>query len=276
MKTIIVATDYSQDANNAMEYAAALAKKITAKVVLFNSFQLPIHAANTLLPVEGYDKILKDNEFKLQNIAENLMWNYDIHVIPHAQLNFFDDELDILVDKYKADLVVMGMKSNSLEYKFFGNTTTSIIKKAKYPVLVVPENYHFKDIDKIIFACDYQKNLENENLDVLKHIAKTFNSHIQILHIGKPTKVKVPVYDQEFEQKIVPFLDYSFFGIYHTFKDIEEEDVVTGIDKGVNEFSADLLVMLPHKHGFWDSLLNKSVTRKIALKGAVPLLAIPG
>lgn len=53
MMTIIAATDFSILAENAVEYAAAIAKHKNARLILFNSFVIPFHAANTLLPASG-------------------------------------------------------------------------------------------------------------------------------------------------------------------------------------------------------------------------------
>src|SRR5690242_16482931 len=42
MKTILLATDYSKAANNALYYAIELAKQAKAKLVLFHAYTIPI------------------------------------------------------------------------------------------------------------------------------------------------------------------------------------------------------------------------------------------
>jgi nucleotide-binding universal stress UspA family protein len=64
-------------------------------------------------------------------------------------------------------------------------------------------------------------------------------------------------------------------GISHDYIFIEEENALKGIEAGIDEFQADLLVMVPQKHGFWDTVMNRSTTRKIALHTHIPLLALP-
>ena len=42
MKTIIVPTDFSSTASNAVDYAIAMAKEINASIVLLNAYQVPV------------------------------------------------------------------------------------------------------------------------------------------------------------------------------------------------------------------------------------------
>jgi ribosomal protein L30E len=46
MKTIIVCTDFSQEAENAVHYAASMAKENQYNIILFNLQSISIHALN--------------------------------------------------------------------------------------------------------------------------------------------------------------------------------------------------------------------------------------
>jgi nucleotide-binding universal stress UspA family protein len=48
-----------------------------------------------------------------------------------------------VVAEYQPEMIVMGMEEKSLEQELLGNTTTSIIKKLRTPVLAVPRNLQF-------------------------------------------------------------------------------------------------------------------------------------
>ena len=80
MKTIIAATDFSEEAENAIQYAAALAQQTGAKVLLFNSFSLPVHTANSLLPEEVIRRIEEDNKLLLRDTAAEWAERYGIEV----------------------------------------------------------------------------------------------------------------------------------------------------------------------------------------------------
>ncbi|MGV3704089.1 MAG: universal stress protein [Arcticibacter sp.] len=273
MKTIIVATDLSKDANNALEYAAALARIANAKLVLFNSFVIPTHAANTLLPASGIEKMIASNKASLEYVALKTACTYDIEVSTVSKLAEIQEELDKMVDEYQAELVVMGMRGDSIDQKLFGNTTTSIIAHAKYPVLVIPQDAKFKGMSKILFACDEKCPTANATLTKLRDIASDMKAEVQVLHVDKLMK--------KTEEALVTgsigqsALKEQFEGLNHSYRDIDGSSVIEGIERGVNEYNADLLVMVPQKHGLWDSLVHRSKTRIMASRSKVPLLSIP-
>ena len=64
MKTILVPTDFSEEARNAAEYAVKLAKEVKAKVILFHTFQVPIPISEVPVMVISENEMLKKN-FKL-------------------------------------------------------------------------------------------------------------------------------------------------------------------------------------------------------------------
>lgn len=273
MKTIIVATDLSKDANNALEYAAALARIANAKLVLYNSFVIPPHAANTLLPASGIEKMIASNKASLEYIALKTACTYDIEVTTVSKLAEIQEELDKLVAEYNADLVVMGMRGDSIDQKLFGNTTTSIIAHATYPVLVVPQDAKFKGMSRILFACDEKCATANTTLTRLREIASDMKADVQVLHVDKLVKKANEVLHSHISDNAE--LEEQFQGVSHTYRDIDGVGIIEGIEKGVNEYNADLLVMVPQKHGLWDSLVHRSKTRIMASRSKVPLLSIP-
>jgi hypothetical protein len=60
------------------------------------------------------------------------------------------------------------------------------------------------------------------------------------------------------------------------YKLLEVEDVISGIEKGIEQYNAHLLVMVPHRLNLWEGIMNQSVTRSMALRTQIPLLALPG
>lgn len=270
MKTIIVATDYSAEANNAMHYAASLARQTKARIILFNSYQLPEDSSRSLLSSAVIEKQLVDNRAYLESIAIKLAKQYEIRVDSWTNLIYVAEELEILVRRYKADLVVMGMWKNAWEDTLFGNTTTFVIRQASYPVLVVPEGTSYKGINRLLFSWDPNSLASGNSLLLLKELASKFHARVQVLHI-----------EQELELAFGPpksrkaWLEQVLAGVSHTFRYLEDEDIPDGIEKGLKEFKADMLVMMPQKTGILGSFFHESRTREMALRTRVPLLAIP-
>lgn len=272
MKTIIVATDFSKNANNALEYAAGLAACAHAEIVLFHAFQLPVHASNTLLSAKAYDEILTADEERLKALAKSASVRYGITVHSFIKMSSINDELDKLVADLQADLVVMGMHENDWSDKLLGNTTTAVIRQANYPVLVVPENASFAQVEKLLYAFDNSCVYVPNTLSSLKNFANNFKAEVQVFHVESPKSTLVE--RKENAASSIPVVEMALSEVEHCYRDVTEDDVVQAIEKGVQEFDADILVMVPHKLSFWEVLLNKSKTREMALRTHVPLLVL--
>ena len=136
MKTILVATDFSAPANNAVDYASHLAKETGAELILFSVYKLSTHASNSLATTTHIDDLIKKKEDQLLALAQKLSNQFGISV--RWELKKDDPILDLknYTKTHPVDLVVMGIESNLIEYKLLGNTTTAAIKLLQFPLLV--------------------------------------------------------------------------------------------------------------------------------------------
>lgn len=277
MNPIIVATDYSPAAGNALTYAAQLARLTGSKIILFNAYHLPVPVGEAMIPLPDNQKLVADNKARLEKIAQETSSTYGVPVEALSRTTLLLDDLEDLCKQYEDPLVVVGMRGESLERKIFGSMTSSVLREGKYPVLVVPAEAGFRDIAKILFACDYGSLSVLNQLRPLKDLALTFRARLQILHIEQRLALaeEEPSGTKKSKRPDGPKLESIFRGIRHTYKEVESEDIIEGIEKGIKEYHADMLVMVPHKLGFWDYMLNRSNTRTMALRTHIPLLALP-
>jgi nucleotide-binding universal stress UspA family protein len=270
MKTIIVATNYSNEANNAVNYAAELASHLNSKLVLFNSFELSVHASNALLPGSSIGRLITENNNLLRNIALDLSGKYGI-TVDHIRTSDLMEELDFQVKRLNADLVVMGMKDVHSGFVPFSSISTAI-HHANYPILTVPEGASFNNISKILFAFNPDCIEEVNKLPVLMEFAKHFNAEIQVCHVQKsrqPTINQVSAKGFSFNTKAI------LGDAEHSYKEINDNNVLKGIENLIENWQADLLVMVPHKYGFWESIWHKSKTIQMAKRTRIPLLTLP-
>ncbi len=272
MKTIIVATDLSEDANNALEYGAALARGINATLVIYNSFVFPQHAHNSLMLASGIDELIASNEASLRYSALRIKHTYHIETHWESTLNNIEDELDKQVEKHDASLVIMGMRGDSIDQKMFGNTTTTIIKKATYPILAVPRNAKFHGISKILFACDYNCNFSDNAMLILRYLALALKAEIQILNVQKVKKMTPELMESSGKREAI---SPHFDGLKYYYNDLDDCGVIEGISHEIVKYDADILVMVPKKYGFWDSMVHRSKTCSMAAKSSIPLLSLP-
>lgn len=268
MKTIIAATDFSEEAENALEYTGAMAKSTGSKVVIFNSYSLPFHTSNSVLPAESISKLEESNRLLLRDRAERLSKKYGIEVEHQSGLFLIlEDELARLFEEYEAELVVMGMASKSLEQDIFGNTTTSVILQLKCPVLAIPLNATLEKGKNILFACEDLEKLDAKVNQHVKDLAGQLEAKIELFHVEHPYASKRKV----FSNNSIP----EFEDVDVTYKNKDAENVIRAIENEIKDIDAGILVMVPQEYGFWESLIHKSKTRMMASGLSIPLLSIP-
>ncbi len=273
MKTLIVPTDYSENARNATEYAAALAKQTNAKLILFHSYDSPLVVTEVpMMNTSIYDDLVAYHTRQLTELKENLISKYTIRVEYALKMGSILYELPRFFQKQKADLVVIGLRgSNPLTRFLMGSVTASLLKAANIPVLVVPRDFVFNPIRHILFACDFKPLQKTQTIAPLKDIAQAFRAKIEVLHLPQPQVAGGEAEtsaDELFWEK--QLRDYE-----HSYMITHEDTVQEAIDRNATESGSDLLVMIPHHHNFFEKLLEKSNTHQMAFHTRLPLLALP-
>lgn len=272
MKTLIVATDFSREAENATEYAGAAAAVLGARVILFNSFDMPVHLANSLLPASNITEIMEQNNHFLQVRARKLSEDYSIETEYESGLLLdVSKELKDIIAKHDADLVIMGMAASSLAQDIFGNTTTAAIMQLKFPVLAVPADVKYAGVKKILFACEVTRGVHDNVLVQIRNLALVLNAEVTVFHVRQ----KVSEIEESQVQSSVREIGEGLKGASYYYKNVDSETVINAIEDELHASGADLLIMVPYRYGFWNSLIHRSKTRMMASKSSVPLLSIP-
>ena len=272
MKTILVPTDFSDSAKNAINYAAELAKLTKAKLILFHVFHIPAVPSDVPF-VMPLDEIEKDTLKALTKIKKNILFKHgsELNIVCKTKLGFAVDEINEITKEENVDLIVMGVRgAGYLTEKLIGSITTTLIRKAKRPVLAINDKVTFKSIKKIVLACDYQ-NIDSKSMEPLKEFIKLFKSQLYILNVSSEGELISPIKKTVGGTQLV----HSFEGLNHSFNFVENEDIVEGINEFVDEHSADLIVMVPRKHTFFENIFQERNTKRMAFHTHIPLLALP-
>lgn len=272
MKTIIAATDYAELAENAVHYAAAIARQVKYKLVLFNSFTVPIHAMSAAVSADDVQELLDENKVLLNTKALLIAEQYGIEVVPVTTFAFVKDAIKELIAEYTPELLVMGMGEKTLEQELWGNTTTSVIKTLHVPILAVPAKARYNGIKKVLFSCDIIHGVSGQLLDRIKEIALITQAEVEILLINETVEeLKAKGADPDALRRI----DEGLEGIDYYYKNIKSDSIIRGIADEIKKINADLLIMAPQQHGFWGSMVHRSKTRIMASGLNIPLLSFP-
>jgi nucleotide-binding universal stress UspA family protein len=269
MSTILVATNFSKASENAVLYSASVAKLFNTKLVIFNSFKLPVHASNTLLSAVSIDGLIEKESNRLKEIALDLSKKFSIEVEYICKYINLEEEIDRLMKLYDSPFLVMGMSSKSMEQNLLGNPTTTLISMKKFPVLAIPINAKFNGIQKILFACDLMQDIPLKTLAKLRRVVTRLKSEITVFYVDKK------IDELKLNAKSLDNIDKELEGVTYLYKNISSNTVIEEIEKEIKKSNAELLVMVPKKYGFWESIIHKSKTRVMASGLNIPLLSIP-
>ena len=271
MKTILIPTDFSENAANAFRYGIAFAKKLSAKIILYNVIHVPTDVVPPIIAT-SFDEMEKKALTKLENWKyEYLKHEKSVEVQCIVETGFAGDEIILHAKKRNVDLIIMGTKgATGLFEKMMGSITSNVIEKAPCPVLAIPENISLNDIKRIVFATDYRDN-DFESLVNITEIAKNFNAEILVLHVAlndKDFELENAHFDA-FTDKVNNTIPYHQFA-FHLLKgkNVEEE-----LSHFLKEVHTDILVVSTAKRNLIAKLFNHSVTKGIAQHPEIPLFA---
>lgn len=278
MKTILVPTDLSKNADVALKYAIRLSNLTTADIRVLNCYQYSSYQ-HLVTETEKQRELLikKDGEDQLQKLQKQVhKVNKGLHIKVkgkmevQAEFNPFVVEKTIAVArKIKAGLIVMGTHGTAGLQKFlFGSNTSNMVSKSPIPVLAIPEGYRFRPIKTLLFASD----LENFKVELKKvtAFAKDISAAVKILHLeygeGGWEMKKKEVID------IIARNNYPAVSI-----DIEKADarypLMQQLRNYMNKKMPGCLVMFTKERGFWEKLFVGSKTEDISCALPLPLLS---
>jgi|ERR1044072_9058366 nucleotide-binding universal stress UspA family protein len=275
MKTIIVPTDFSETSYNAARYALGLARQMnTARVVLYHAYELivPIPDVPTSVPMVNPDELRSasmEGLDKMKRELEPLLPENTI-LASRAENHLLPANIDQVAKQEEADLIVMGITGGSqLEEILVGSNTIDVVKHTTCPVIIVPGSARFRPIRKIVFACDFRKVVETTPVQPLKKLLNVFKPELHVLNIDHESKHFTS--DTPYETLM---LDTLLEGYDPQFHFIDHTNVVQGIMDFAGKQEADLILIIPKKHGLFDHIFKRSRTTQLAFHTHVPLLAI--
>jgi nucleotide-binding universal stress UspA family protein len=269
MQVILVPIDFSPQSRNAAAHAAMLAKSFHGKLLLFHAYMLPTPVSEVPYVMVTVDDLQKDNELMIKKEAEYLNTEYGVETEWLVRIGIPSDEIKALTEERPIDLVVMGMKGVGGLDKIIGSTTTNCLRKLKTPVLIIPQDARFAEYKHITYATDFHNELLTRSFDPMVQIAKQFKSTVSIVYIHRDAD-RSEVNELDWRKNmanILPEIDYSFVKI-------EDDSVKHGLTEYIESSRTDLLVMLTHRHNFFERLFNRSQTTTMAYETKVPLLVL--
>ncbi|SHK96974.1 universal stress protein [Myroides odoratimimus] len=272
MKKILVPTDFSTQAYNAIKVAACIAKKGDAEILLLHILDLPQQGNDSInkgTPAPEVMFFKNAAEEKLRELALSDLFE-GIKVSTSLILDRTAYGVTKTAETNKADLIVMGSHgaSGAKEY-FVGSNTQKVVRTSDAPVLVIKGEGDDFNVNDLVFASDFTDNMKEPFKKILR-LHQMFDTKLHLLMVNTPNSFK-PTHVAE--QVLEDFLE----DITETEYDLSIYNDLT-VEKGILNFSkktnADLITIATHGRTGLAHFFNGSISEDLVNHSPISVLTI--
>jgi len=273
MKKILIPIDFSEHSEYALKVAATLAKKHQASLVVLHMMGLSeavltkdesqemFEAIYYMKLAEKRFEAFLDHDYLKDIPMETTVQNYkDFH------------EINEVAKEFDADLIVMGSHGASgIKEVFVGSNTEKVVRTSEIPVLVVKNSLKHFQMEKVVFACDF-------NLDFIEPFKKAWNffkkleTEFQVVFINTPEKF---LSHQEMEERASTFILESGINDKDVFESVVyycDYRLEHGIYSFCNASYADLVVIPTHGRRGLAHFFSENIGEAIVNHSDLPIM----
>ncbi|GAA3959701.1 universal stress protein [Mucilaginibacter dorajii] len=271
MKQILVASDFSKSAANAMEYALGLAKVLRMDICV-------IHAIH---PTEGIDNniynaiFIEDYYNNKRQALKNWVAEHtdkdtyqDVEVSTLCGVGFLKNVIGKYTEENKVELLVMGITGSTGIAGIVGSNVSIVVSKMKIPTLIIPLESKFSKVPTITLATDYETRLSAEDVKALNEMIRAFGSEkMQVLYVVEKSDSR---YLKTREDKLRDLVTHAEL----EFNYINDSKPLNGIMEFVEQQETDLLCLVKHHHNIVYRLFNKSTVNQVMNRSVKAILVL--
>lgn len=275
MKTLLVPTDFSEEAIDALKIAIDMAKTIDGKVVLLHVIDAPAtdqfsaqgngNGGSTLNDIFTL-KLIERMRSNLDELAEP----FDEDVLStELALGDLYDEINKRVTSESVDLIIMGTKGAvGLQEVMVGSNAEKVVRRATCPVLTVKSGTTNSQPNHIVFASDFSEDYE-KIAEKLKEFQQHYKAQLHLLFVNTPNKFEISA---KTNRRIKAFADRYGIENYtiNVYNHKDEEDGILGF---AEEMEMDLIAVATHSKKGLAHLLSGSIAEGVANHSAKPVLS---
>ncbi len=277
MMHILVPTDFSDNAWNALKYGIQLYKNVACTFYLLHINPIPPYSgAESSVRFSsklGEGDMLEQSKIGLEHLlakVEKTDPNTKHNFTTISSHNFFVESIKRQVAKRKIDLIIMGTKGASgLKEVAMGSNTGDVLTKVKCPLLAVPENTVFKPPREIAFPTDYYINYDLKVLNTLIDMVNLHQSDLRVLHISKKG---AGLTEEQKENK--EFLNDYLQDVKHSFHSLTGIDLETSVQCFTESRDIDMIAMVAKNLNFFQRILFRPKVEKISYHTDIPFLVL--
>ncbi|WP_339709388.1 universal stress protein [uncultured Kriegella sp.] len=276
MRKVLVPTDFSENALNAIKYACQIFKYEKSEFFIVHTFADEVYRRDVdndrSLLNELKETIFQKSEEELQRV-QHAITAYSPN--PKHNYNYISafgtlvDEVNDIVNKEHMDIVVMATRGQTNDRSItFGSNTLQVLKYVDCPVLAIPENYAYHPPKEVLFPTNYLLPYKRRELKLLSDMTESFRSIIHLLYIDPIKRLSLRQEDNQ------EFLRQCLRKNKLVFETTPEKDKTIAISKYIVHKKIDMLVIVNSRHSYIEDMLYQSTIDKLGLHVKIPFLVM--
>jgi nucleotide-binding universal stress UspA family protein len=270
MKRILVPTDFSQHAEDALKVAAQIAKKDNLEIIILHMLELPHQMNDAILGGKSIPETMLFMK-KANEMLDEISARPYLDGIPIIEIVKMDRPIHGITQvskDYEIDLIVMGSHGSSgIQELLIGSNTEKVVRNSEIPVLVIKKEILNFNAANIVFASDFTSETKKPFEKFLK-FTQSFESKLHLVTICTPNSFKpTHVIEKAMNDFVIEFnlTNYST----HIYND-------TNIEKGIINFSnsinADIIGMCTHGRTGFAHFFNGSISEGLVNHAVRPVI----
>ncbi|MEP0263653.1 universal stress protein [Dokdonia sp.] len=273
IKKILVPTDFSEQAENALRVAADLARKYGSEINLLHMLELPMQlvdgasgGSKSDLPEAIFFMKLAHQKFEKMMNAPFLE---GINVYETAEFDGAFEGIMEYTEKYQADLVVMGSHgATGLQELLIGSNTEKVVRNSKIPVLVIKRRHEKFAVEKFVYATNFKEENHTSFKQALA-FAKNNDVKLHLLYINTPNNFQTT---HEIEAKMKAFMEKEPECTEYTLNIYNDNSVENGILHFADTIKSGLVGIGTHGRSGLAHFLNGSLSEGLVNHAQRPVI----
>lgn len=279
MKNILIPTDFSPAAWNAVQYALLLFADSECIFYFLNAYTPEIHSNRLMagnVPDTTRDcSAKKASEKGLRKTINRIKKEYKNPLHRYTSISSFSmliDEVKEVVEEKHIGFIIMSASGGAdNESIFLGRNTVRILNHVDTcPVMVIPPRAVFENLHSISVVSEFNNLFKGEELSPVLALARYFNSTVQIACIQNATPQL-----KELHQINHEIIAEKMGSIYHNFYKLDTEISLTYTLKSyIDQANCQLLVMSNNTNSYLRNLCHDYIVGRSTFCCHVPLLSL--
>lgn len=277
-KKIIVNTDFNIKEKKVLEYAFRLANDLDLSIIIYKmingEFSPPeLHSQGMAVP-QDFESIIEEEKERAEQ-------HYNDWVSEIKNKISFKNKVELMIkestdafhlseEANKPDVshvVISGTEKDNLFTRLTNENYINIIKTTLKPVWIIPPEYDYRGINKLVYATDYNKE-DLQTIKKLVHMLSPFSPRIIAVNVTDDLGFKTKIEEDGYKKMVDERIGYQGFETYR----VKGDDVIESVQDFAAKTQADAIVLLKENKDFFEKIFSKSITKEMIYKAGVPLM----